>query len=147
MSEVTDIPLLIRKYCIIKKRQESNWPLSRLCSCISGVFCNTRNINLWRNIMHNTLSFCHPANLFLIFMYTRDVKLSFPNNNIKKFTLWIFTLYVTIVTSFQENDPYIYMQVSINLCIGWLKKQHWQRRRNDNLTGSTPNNTKRPSDW
>ena len=28
------------------------------------------------------------------------------NNSIKKFTLWIFTLYVTILTSFQENDPY-----------------------------------------
>ena len=35
MSEVTDIPLLIRNYCIknkLKKRQESNWPLSRLYS-------------------------------------------------------------------------------------------------------------------
>ena len=42
-------------------------------------------------------------------MYTRDVKLSFPNNNIKKFTLCIFTLYVTVLTSFQENDPYIYI--------------------------------------
>ena len=53
-SEVADIPLLIRKYCIIKKkRQESNWPLSRLCSCISGVFCNTPDTDLWRNIMHN----------------------------------------------------------------------------------------------
>ena len=31
MSEVTDIPSLIRKYSIIK-RQESNWPLSRLYS-------------------------------------------------------------------------------------------------------------------
>ena len=43
-------------------------------------------------------------------MYTRDVKLSFPNNynSIKKLTLWIFTLYVTILTSFQENDPYTY---------------------------------------
>ena len=40
-------------------------------------------------------------------MNTRDVKLSFPNNSIKKFTLWIFTLYVTILTSFQENDPYL----------------------------------------
>ena len=38
-------------------------------------------------------------------MNIRDVKLSFPNNSIKKFTLWIFTLYVTILTSFQENDP------------------------------------------
>ena len=41
-------------------------------------------------------------------MNTRDVKLSFPNNIIKKFTLWIFTLYVTILTSFQENGPYMY---------------------------------------
>ena len=38
-------------------------------------------------------------------MYTRDVKLSFPKNNIKKFTCFIFTLYVTILTSFQNNDP------------------------------------------
>ena len=40
-------------------------------------------------------------------MNTRDVKLSFPNNSIKKFTLWILTLCVTILTSFQENDPYL----------------------------------------
>ena len=40
-------------------------------------------------------------------MYTRDVKLSFPNNSIKKFTLGIFTLYVTLLTNFQESDPYI----------------------------------------
>ena len=39
-------------------------------------------------------------------MYTRDVKLSFPNNNIEKLTFWIFTLYVTVLTGFQENDPY-----------------------------------------
>ena len=52
MSEVTYIPLLIRKYCKTKK-QESNWPLNRLYSCISGVFCNTRDTNLWCNIMHN----------------------------------------------------------------------------------------------
>ena len=47
-SEVTDIPLLVRKYCIIKnkKRQESNWPLSRLYSCIFGVFCNKRDTDL-----------------------------------------------------------------------------------------------------
>ena len=43
-------------------------------------------------------------------MYTRDVKLSFPNNSIKKFTLWIFALRVTILTSFRENDPYIYAE-------------------------------------
>ena len=39
-------------------------------------------------------------------MYTTDVKLSFPNNGIKKCTLSIFTFYVTILTSFQENDSY-----------------------------------------
>ena len=105
---MTDIPLLIRKYCIIKK-QESNWPLSRLYSCISVVFCNMRDTDLWHNIMHNLPSSCHLVNLCLIFMYTRDVKLSFPNNSIKKFTLWIFTLYVTILISFLENDPYIYI--------------------------------------
>ena len=48
MSEVTDIPSLIRKYCVIK-RQASNWPLSRSHSCISGVFCNMRDADLWRN--------------------------------------------------------------------------------------------------
>ena len=55
MSDVTDIPLLIRQYCIKKKkkRQESNWPLSRLYSRISGVFCSARDTDLWRNIMHN----------------------------------------------------------------------------------------------
>ena len=77
-----------------EKRQESNWPLSRLYSCISGVFCNMQDTDLWRNIMHNWPSSCHPVSLCLIFVYTRNVKLSFPNNNIKKFTLWIFTLYV-----------------------------------------------------
>ena len=41
-------------------------------------------------------------------MYTRAVKLSVPNNNIIKYTLWIFTLYVTILTSFQGNGPYIW---------------------------------------
>ena len=42
-------------------------------------------------------------------MYTRDVKLSFPNNNIKKIYTLNFYLYVyvKILTSFQENDPYI----------------------------------------
>ena len=40
-------------------------------------------------------------------MSTRDVKPSFTNNSIKKSTLWIFTLYVTILTSFQENDLHI----------------------------------------
>ena len=49
-------------------------------------------------------------------MYTRNVKLSFPNNSIKKFTLSIFTLYVTILTSFQENDPYI-CEKSLEMCI------------------------------
>ena len=59
MAEVADIPSLIRKYCIIKKKRKKgksqtgysdpNW----LCSCISGVFCNMRDTNLWRNIMHN----------------------------------------------------------------------------------------------
>ena len=44
-------------------------------------------------------------------MYTRDVKVSFPNNNIKKFTLWIFTHYVTVLTSFQENDPCVFVCV------------------------------------
>ena len=47
-------------------------------------------------------SSCHPVNLCLIFMQTRDVKLSLPNNNIKKFTLWIFTLYVTILNSLSQ---------------------------------------------
>ena len=47
-------------------------------------------------------------------MYTRDVKLLFPSNSIKKFTLWIFTLYVTILTSFQENDPYIYAHIHMH---------------------------------
>ena len=36
-----------------KKRQESNWPLNRLCSCIFSVFCNTRDTDLWHNIMHS----------------------------------------------------------------------------------------------
>ena len=40
-------------------------------------------------------------------MNTRDVKLSFPNNSIEKLIVWIFTLYVTILTSFQKNGPYI----------------------------------------
>ena len=55
--------------------------------------------------------FLSPCNLCLIFMYTRDVKLSFPNNSIKKFTLNFYPLwdyhYVTFLSSFQENDPYI----------------------------------------
>ena len=43
-------------------------------------------------------------------MYTRDIKLSFPNDNIKKFTFSIFTLYVTVLTIFEKYDPfYIYM--------------------------------------
>ena len=46
-------------------------------------------------------------------MYTKDVKLSFPNNNIKKFTFWTFTLCVTVLTSFQENDPYLYTFVDM----------------------------------
>ena len=66
--------------------------------------------------MHNYPSSCHPAILCLIFMYARDVKLSFPNNSIKKFTLWIFTLYVTILTSFQENDPYMCF---LCVCVYW----------------------------
>ena len=40
-------------------------------------------------------------------MCTRDVKLSFPNNNIKKIHPLNFTFYVTVLTSFQENDPYV----------------------------------------
>ena len=44
-------------------------------------------------------------------MYKRDIKLSFPNNNIKKFTFSIFTLYVTVLTIFEKNDPYIYIYI------------------------------------
>ena len=108
MSEVTDIPLSMRKYCIIKKgkSQTGHWADFIQAFLVLSV-CNTRDTDLWRNIMHNLKRSCHPVNLCLIFMYTRDVKLSFPNNSIKKFTLWSFTLYVTILTSFQENDPYI----------------------------------------
>ena len=48
MSEVTNFLSLIRKYSIKKeKRQESNWPLSRLYSCISGVFCNMWDTDRW----------------------------------------------------------------------------------------------------
>ena len=43
-------------------------------------------------------------------MYKRDVKLSFPNNSIKKIHTLNFTLDVTILTSFQ-NDSYIYISL------------------------------------
>ena len=50
--------------------QESNWPLSWLYSCISGVFCNTRDTDLWRNITHNS---CRPVNLCLIYLCTQEM--------------------------------------------------------------------------
>ena len=66
-------------------------------------------------------------------MYTRDVKLSFPNNNIKKFTLSIVTLYVTVLTSFQENDPYWAIQRSwfgrVNALCNLLRKTDVMRGR------------------
>ena len=48
---------------------------------------------------------CLLSCFFVVVVFWSMVKLSFPNNNIKKLTLWIFTLYVTVLTSFQENDP------------------------------------------
>ena len=50
-------------------------------------------------------------------MSTRDVKLSFANNSIKKFTLWIFTFYVTVLTSSEENDPYMVFDLLIHAYI------------------------------
>ena len=46
-------------------------------------------------------------------MYTRDVKLSFPNNSIKKFTLWIFTLCHNF-DQFSGEWP-IYMYIHLRL--------------------------------
>ena len=57
------------------------------------------------------------SNVCLIFMYTRDVKVSFPNNNTQKFTLWIFPLYVIILTSFPETDLYVFS--SLTRLLNW----------------------------
>ena len=109
-------PLLIRKYCIIKKGKSrtGHWADS-----IHVFLSSVTRETLTYDIMHNLPSSCHPVNLCLIFMYTRDVKLSFPNNNIEKLTFKIFTLYVTVLTGFQENDPNKLTQLVCKTQVKW----------------------------
>ena len=119
MPEVTDIPFLMRKYCIIKKKGKSQ---TGHCADFIQAFlvlsvCNTRDTDLWRNIMHNLTRSCHPVNLCLVFMYTRDVKLSFPNNNIKQFTLWIVTLYVSFDQFSLDWPIYTYIWIERQTCL------------------------------
>ena len=46
--------------------------------------------------------------VYVLYLCTQEMSsFHFQIIALKKFTLWIFTLYVTILTSFQENDPYI----------------------------------------